>query len=302
MPYLTPNTAPSETICRTLVIPADINWIVIVNGAVSELIKKHNFEAFGTATPEETAAVFQDMFFAYLDSDCGDTMAETPIRLTADGKVEIWVVDMWMPDDAQRSHDPRELIPLQRPHADDANLQRESTGVAVSLLASLYVEQIAYMGTLDSGLLNTGSQNDKFADFILGQVSLLGVSPNPLAYICAAKIVDNFFGGVLLGLTPGADVDPTTVTALACELYPFVSPTDNYVTYEDWLTLKTNILIHIGNTFDSFGLWVERMLVLIGYKGLINLLSADAGMAGLLGDGAGDGTYGNTHFDNTACP
>jgi len=70
MPYLTPNSAPGDTICRTLVIPADVNWIAIVNGALSELIYANRFEQFGTATPDEVAAVFQTMFYDFLASEC----------------------------------------------------------------------------------------------------------------------------------------------------------------------------------------------------------------------------------------
>lgn len=70
MPYLTPDSAPGGTICRTLVIPDDPNWKAIVNGALSELIYAHRFEQFGTATPDEVAAVFQQMFYDYLESEC----------------------------------------------------------------------------------------------------------------------------------------------------------------------------------------------------------------------------------------
>jgi hypothetical protein len=70
MPYLTPDTAPSDTICRSLVIPNDWRWISIVNGALSELMYERRFEQFGTATPEETAAVFQVMVDDFLVSEC----------------------------------------------------------------------------------------------------------------------------------------------------------------------------------------------------------------------------------------
>lgn len=70
MPYLTPNSAPGDTICRTVVIPADVNWIAIVNGALSELIYANRFEQFGTATPDEVADVFRTMFYDYLVSEC----------------------------------------------------------------------------------------------------------------------------------------------------------------------------------------------------------------------------------------
>lgn len=70
MPYLTPETLPSGTICRTVLIPDDIEWITIVNGALSRLIHASNFEQFGSITPEETAERFQQMFFEFRDSEC----------------------------------------------------------------------------------------------------------------------------------------------------------------------------------------------------------------------------------------
>lgn len=70
MPYLTPDSAPAATVCRTLVIPDDVNWISIVNGALSELIHAYRFEQFGTATPDEVADVFRTMFYDYLVSAC----------------------------------------------------------------------------------------------------------------------------------------------------------------------------------------------------------------------------------------
>jgi microcystin-dependent protein len=87
MPYLTPNTLPSGTICRTVLIPDHIDWLVIVNGAFSELIKPERFEQFGAITPEETANRFEQMFFEFRDSECnpvtpigfvGDWMTDTP--------------------------------------------------------------------------------------------------------------------------------------------------------------------------------------------------------------------------------
>jgi len=70
MPYLTPDSAPGDTICRTIVIPNQLDWITIVNGALSELFKAHNFEQYGSLTPQETADTFRDIWEAYHDSEC----------------------------------------------------------------------------------------------------------------------------------------------------------------------------------------------------------------------------------------
>lgn len=70
MPYLTPETIPTDTQCGMLVIPADSAIIAAVNGALLELIEPGNWELFGSITPEEIAAAMQTMVFAFFDSQC----------------------------------------------------------------------------------------------------------------------------------------------------------------------------------------------------------------------------------------
>jgi len=61
MPYLTPNTAPGTFTCWTLIIPDAVDWLSLVSGALLELGRDYNFEAYGTATPQATADFFRDM-------------------------------------------------------------------------------------------------------------------------------------------------------------------------------------------------------------------------------------------------
>jgi microcystin-dependent protein len=60
--WLTPNTAPGAVASRCLFIPDDPEWLAIVAGALITLTFPHNFEQYGTATPQETADVFVEMF------------------------------------------------------------------------------------------------------------------------------------------------------------------------------------------------------------------------------------------------
>lgn len=55
MPYLTPNSIPTETICRVLRIPNDLDLIGAISGALLELTYSYNWEQYGTETPEDTA-------------------------------------------------------------------------------------------------------------------------------------------------------------------------------------------------------------------------------------------------------
>lgn len=70
MPYLTPDNSPTSFKCRVLSVPDDIQWRMIVNGVLADLLEAHNFQQFGAVTPEECVAVFSTMFFDYIDSEC----------------------------------------------------------------------------------------------------------------------------------------------------------------------------------------------------------------------------------------
>lgn len=61
MPYLTPNTNPTDTVCRVLFIPNSSEWLAIVNGALQELTYSYNFEQFGSVTPQQCVSRFMDM-------------------------------------------------------------------------------------------------------------------------------------------------------------------------------------------------------------------------------------------------
>lgn len=54
---------------RILVIPGDLAFLMAVNGALAELGMEHNWEQFGTVTPEDTAQAMRDMLQAYFVSE-----------------------------------------------------------------------------------------------------------------------------------------------------------------------------------------------------------------------------------------
>lgn len=61
MPYLTPENNPTNLVCRVLLIPDDVQWLAIVNGALSELTYRFNFEQYGSVTPDECVERFSEM-------------------------------------------------------------------------------------------------------------------------------------------------------------------------------------------------------------------------------------------------
>lgn len=67
MPYLTPDSIPEDDNCRPLLIPASSDWLAIVSGALTELIKTYNWEQVGAVTVAEAVARMQAMIDSYYD-------------------------------------------------------------------------------------------------------------------------------------------------------------------------------------------------------------------------------------------
>ena len=64
--WLTPaNPPPTKYWERRLFIPADEEYLAIINGALLELCYSYNFELFGAATPDQVASAFSDMYDKY---------------------------------------------------------------------------------------------------------------------------------------------------------------------------------------------------------------------------------------------
>ena len=49
----------SGSVSSTITIPDDVLLMAAVRGQLAELAKAHNWEMFGSQTPEATAAVFE---------------------------------------------------------------------------------------------------------------------------------------------------------------------------------------------------------------------------------------------------
>jgi len=60
--YATPETLPTDTICRVLFIPNDELLFGAVRGAIETLTVPENWEQLGAITPDEAAAAMVDMF------------------------------------------------------------------------------------------------------------------------------------------------------------------------------------------------------------------------------------------------
>ncbi len=70
--YLTPNTLPSDTVCRTFNIPNDPDFIAVVLGALLPLLNPDSWTPFGSLTPAQAAEALQDGYdnFAFGLGSC----------------------------------------------------------------------------------------------------------------------------------------------------------------------------------------------------------------------------------------
>lgn len=68
--WLTPETLPTNTVCRQIAIPDDIALVAAVSGALLELTRSQNWELFGAQTPEDTALAMLTMLEQFWGSEC----------------------------------------------------------------------------------------------------------------------------------------------------------------------------------------------------------------------------------------
>lgn len=69
MAYLSLDEAPDTATCRALFVPDSPDCLAIVRGALMALTLPENWEVYGTLTPEESAAVFNEMFARFCASE-----------------------------------------------------------------------------------------------------------------------------------------------------------------------------------------------------------------------------------------
>lgn len=192
MPYLTPDVMPETTICRVLKIPNDPFWMSLVDGALTELTRRFNFEQFGSVTVEETVERFRDMYDEYVVSDCEGNVANAccrdaiRYRFNANGGLESSVNGgAWTPapDDPRITAIPEPVSPVY----GDVNKCDAASGfanLAMSKFSSILLashggggDYAAIAGTI-LGII-----------FLLLEVTLVGALITPLILALVAEIL-----------------------------------------------------------------------------------------------------------------
>lgn len=70
MPYITPFSTPPARVRRCLFIPDEPLWLAAVNGALTELTKRWNWEDIDGISVDDAVAVAQDMIDEYFSGEC----------------------------------------------------------------------------------------------------------------------------------------------------------------------------------------------------------------------------------------
>jgi len=180
--FLTPPSLPEDNSCRSLQIPNDKLWLGIFNSALLDTTYAYNYTQVNPTdlTPEETAAICQQIVWDYFDSICGDDCANPELpegggifRIGLAGHIEQLQDGAWVepngdytlpPPDARTEPTESERICLAATNAanvlqimyeqslDDWNNDIEPYAAVVSQTGALGVAALAAAGLVSAGL------------------------------------------------------------------------------------------------------------------------------------------------------
>jgi len=271
VPYLTPDSIPEESDCRSLLIPASTDWLAIVSGALTELTKTWNWQQFGSVTVEQAVEAMQAMIDQYY---LGCTSCELPeggsiIRIGDEGILEVLEGGAWVvPDEGDYYIPP----PEAREGGTEPDQNCLAAKNAMNVLEQLYE-------SLSESWGSSLSEAEALTDFVILATSLITFEFAPISFGIAA-----FFKGVFTLLYNaleylGADLwDEAFSDQMTCFLLACASNDSGVVTFNwDCFVAQLNSLA------DGFGLsevqlrlylQVSYMLYFIGGVNGLNLAGA----------------------------
>jgi len=267
MPYLTPEVLPEGDYCRPLFIPANSDWLAIVSGALTELVKPYNWERQGSVTVAEAVARMQLMIDQYYEVLCTD-ICELPeggsiIRIGLHGELEQLIDGEW--------GEPTGDYIIPPPAAREGGTEEDQICLAaknaVSALHELY-------SSLSDSFASTLSTIEAF-DAMVGVATIyFGFEFAPITYGIYA-FLSAIFQGVYLALSYlTADLWTDDFSRqIECFLVACASNDAGVVTFDwDCFGEKLNSL---ANDFELSELQI-RLYLQVGY-----LLQFIGGAAGL---------------------
>jgi hypothetical protein len=272
--WLTPNAPiPSDTVCRRVLIPNDLQIIAAVNGALLELTKNYNWEQFGSASPEEIAAAMFAMYQAYVSEPCESGGGCRRIyRIGQGGQIE-------RSDDAgetwESASDEIPPTPSRTEPTEEERLCNAAANV-VNVLHQTYEEMV------------DAWQLDSSVDFGIGAfATILGLLVGSwLGVVSSVAIpfVWELFGSVYatIGTFLQDAWDSDFTNDLTCLFLEAASDTDGVVTF-DWNAVSQGLADRVTETGapEDALLWAQLnyMVLFIGVEGL-NAAGATTGVVG----------------------
>jgi hypothetical protein len=274
MPYLTPETLPEASVCRSLQVPDTDVWLSIVSGAILELTKEYNWEQVGAVTAEQAAQRMLSMWIQFSTSDCVGACPRIR-RMGEGGIIEV-------SDDGETFTPDTETIPPTptRPHQTDPILQR-----CLAAANAANVLQLTYEQSIDEWNINGTVEYGKiaFAGILGALISTLFGAPAIVVAI-AGEIFTQAWGalGVLL-----ADYWNTEITTrLRCILFRNSSIDGDVVHFN-----YDGVYAELNASFFSGIFQFPQNLV---WQQIIRMLS-------ILGDGALEHAGATTAITSATC-
>lgn len=272
--WLTPNAPlPSDKVCRRILIPADLQIIAAVNGALLELTKNYNWGQFGSASPEEVAEAMLSMYLDYVSEPCEGGGCRRIYRIGQGGQIE-------RSDDAGETWESAaDEIPPTPARTEPTEGERlcNAAANAVNVLHQTYEEMI------------DAWQLDSSVDFGIGAfATILGLLVGSwLGVVTAAAIpfVWELFGGVYttIGTFLQDAWDSDFTEALTCLFQEAATDNEGVVTF-DWNEISQGLADRAGQSFspEDALLWAQLnyMVLFIGVEGL----NAAGALTAVVGD------------------
>lgn len=273
--WLTPNEGATETVCRPLLIPLDdeLFFLGAVNGALNELTKTYNWEAFGSMSPEDAAATMLAMYEVYISETCCDAgicllppdetygidFYTRVLRLGSGGFTEELMGGVWQAPTGDYE------VPAVTARSESTAVERRC---AAAFNAANVLEQVYEDATDAASELGTYAA---IVDAILDAVTvLIGAFAGPTAagHVASGQAAFNLFADAFQIIT--GDVWNNDFTdELACIFFENTTDTAGVVTF-DYMQIQNTLLEHQLRVIGD----LDRQILFAQVEYLLSLVAA----------------------------
>lgn len=243
MPYLTPAELPESEDCRSLLIPADSEWLALFGGALTELTKRWNWEYSGGLTIDETIDKMTEIIDNWYTVPCASCTLPGGgkiIRIGTGGVLEeLGDGGVWQEPTGDY------IIPPPEPRTGGTEPDQNCLAArnAVNVLEQLYE-------TLSEAWASHLSEAEAGTEFIIAAGAIIGFEFAPITLAIVA-FLEVAFAALYTALEYlGADLwDSNFTEQMVCFLFDCASNDAGVVTF-DW----DCFMGHLNSLTDNFGL------------------------------------------------